>query len=176
MATASIPATGISVSEYLHTDYSPDCDYVDGAIEERNVGEYDHSTIQDALQAFFRSHREDWNIKVRPELRLQVAETRFRVPDVMVLRRDAPKEQIITQPPLLCIEILSPDDRFGRMEAKIDDYLKMGVTAVWVIDPEFQQGYRCEAGHFSRWVAAPELTVPGTSIVMNLAALLAELD
>ncbi len=176
MATASIPSIGVTVAEYLHTDYSPDRDYVDGAIEERNMGEYDHASIQGALLAFFQSHRDTWNIKALPELRLQVAETRFRVPDVMILRRDAPKEQIITHPPLLCVEVLSPDDRFGRMEAKIDDYLKMGVTAVWVIDSEYQEGYRCEAGHFSRWIAAPELTVPGTPIVMSLAGLLAGLD
>jgi len=35
--------TLVSVDEYLHTSYDPDCDYVDGAIVERNVGERDHS-------------------------------------------------------------------------------------------------------------------------------------
>jgi hypothetical protein len=29
----------IPVSEYLKTSYSPDCDYVDGEVQERNLGE-----------------------------------------------------------------------------------------------------------------------------------------
>jgi hypothetical protein len=27
----------VSVEEYLHTDYEPDCDFVDGVLVERNV-------------------------------------------------------------------------------------------------------------------------------------------
>jgi hypothetical protein len=41
--------TLISVSEYLKTTYRPDCDFVDGRIEERNVGEHDHAALQAAL-------------------------------------------------------------------------------------------------------------------------------
>jgi hypothetical protein len=29
----------ISVEEYLHTVYRPDCDYVEGVVEKRNLGE-----------------------------------------------------------------------------------------------------------------------------------------
>jgi hypothetical protein len=39
-------ATLISVEEYLRTSYRPDCDYVDGEVLERNVGERDHSKLQ----------------------------------------------------------------------------------------------------------------------------------
>ena len=28
----------VSVEEYLHTSYRPDCDYVDGEVQERNLG------------------------------------------------------------------------------------------------------------------------------------------
>lgn len=33
----------IPVEEYLSTAYRPDCDYVDGEVLERNVGETPHS-------------------------------------------------------------------------------------------------------------------------------------
>jgi hypothetical protein len=33
--------TLVSVEEYFATSYRPDCDYVDGVIEERNLGEMD---------------------------------------------------------------------------------------------------------------------------------------
>jgi hypothetical protein len=32
-------AIAISVTEYLNASYRPDCDYVDGELVERNVGE-----------------------------------------------------------------------------------------------------------------------------------------
>ena len=42
----------IPVEEYLRTTSDPDCEYVDGVIEERPVGEYDHATWQTILAAF----------------------------------------------------------------------------------------------------------------------------
>jgi Uma2 family endonuclease len=98
-----------------------------------------------------------------------------RVPDVTVLRADHPAEQIIVTPPLLCIEILSPDDRFGRMDQKITDYLQMGVRSVWVIDPLAKTGYECGGGHLSMWKLA-RLHVPDTAIDIDVAELFASLD
>jgi Uma2 family endonuclease len=94
----------------LRSSYEPDADYVDGEIERRPAGEYDHSSSQQAIQKWFWLHEKEWNIRVRPELRVQVAATRFRVPDVTVLDRSQPIEQIITLPPLAVFEVLSPED------------------------------------------------------------------
>lgn len=44
-------------------------------------------------------------------------------------------EQILTTPPLLCIEILSPEDRISRTNIRVREYLEFGVPVVWVIDP-----------------------------------------
>ena len=102
--------TLIPVSEYLGTSYRPDCDYVDGVVLERNLGEKDHAGLQGAITAWFRQHRAQWNIRVYPELRVQVSPTRFRVPDVCLIARDAPDEQIIA-----CIRP-SPVSRFYLVE------------------------------------------------------------
>src|SRR5882757_6730199 len=104
--------TQISVEEYLHTVYRPDCDYVDGVVEERNLGERDHSGMQASLVIFFGQFRKA-GLAVWPEWRFQTKPTRFRIPDVVVTR-GKPDEQILTKPPLLCIEILSPEDRVSR--------------------------------------------------------------
>ena len=37
--------THLSLEKYLRTDYEPDCDYVDGKLEERNTGEIEHSAV-----------------------------------------------------------------------------------------------------------------------------------
>jgi hypothetical protein len=42
MATSAI----VPVSEYLRTSYSPDCDYVDGEVQERNLGEQTTATYR----------------------------------------------------------------------------------------------------------------------------------
>jgi Uma2 family endonuclease len=134
MVTAPASPRFVSVEEYLKTSYRPDCDYVDGVVEERNLGERDHSWIQGNLTSFFRSRFKQTGIVAMPEWRFQVGPTRFRVPDLVVVR-GKPDEQILTKQPVLCIEILSPEDRLSRTNTRIRDYLKFGVPAVWVIDP-----------------------------------------
>jgi len=126
----------VSVEEYLHTDYSPDCDYVDGELVERNVGESDHSICQGLIYAYFLARREQWKVYPLIELRMQVHRTRFRVPDVAVFLGGPPPEQIPTAPPFMAIEILSPEDRVRAMQKRVGDYLAFGVAYVWVIDPQ----------------------------------------
>ena len=161
----------VSVSEYLRSGWSPDREYVDGEVLERNLGEYDHATLQHYLLFLFETNAASWRITVRPELRLQVSGQRFRVPHVMLLRHDHSIEQVIRQAPLLCIEILSPEDRFGRVEEKVVDYLKMGVSTVWVIDPVERRGYQCAGWPMEEWQESATLVVSGTSIAVDLAAL-----
>ena len=96
--------TLVSVDEYLHTSYDPDCDYVDGAIVERNVGERDHSELQGEIYAYLRSLGRKLNIRPYIEQRVQVGSSRFRIPDICVVHGGRPNEQIFTKPPLIAIE------------------------------------------------------------------------
>jgi Uma2 family endonuclease len=130
-----------SVSEYLSTSYDPDCDYVDGEVLERNLGEYDHAKLQKKLILFFGIREKQLGIHVVPEQRVQVSPTRFRVPDICVVAGAEPDEQIFTKPPFLCIEILSPEDAMTRMLERLDDYLRFGVSHVWVLDPSTKRAY-----------------------------------
>jgi len=165
----------ISVREYLTTSYRPDCDYVDGRIEERNVGEFDHSYLQAMLTQLFMNHQDDWKVRPLPDVRVQVKATRFRVPDVTVLRSGTPREQILTHPPLLVIEILSPEDRLSRMTERTDEYLEFGIENIWIIDLARRLAYRVTRIGFE---LAPtgEITVPDTPIRVVLSELFAELD
>jgi Uma2 family endonuclease len=124
----------ISVAEYLKTVFRPDCDYVDGLVEARNFGELDHGLTQARLAHFFLSRSKQAGFLAATELRIRVKANRFRVPDVTVML-GKPGEQVLTRPPLLCIEILSPEDRPGRVNARIQEYLDFGVSSVWLINP-----------------------------------------
>jgi Uma2 family endonuclease len=177
---ATLPASDfveplVTVEEYLHTVYEPECDYVDGRIEERNVGEHDHGYLQALLSHLFLSNRKDWGVRAVTDVRTQVKRTRFRCPDVSILRADAPREQIISHPPLIAIEILSPEDRWSRMQEKIDDYVDFGVENIWILDPETRQAWTADRTGTHPFEGG-ELTVAGTPIRVVLGDLFAELD
>lgn len=163
--------TQVPLETYLHTVYRPDCEYIDGELRERNVGEKNHSRMQMDLCRVFYEHEREWQIEALPALRVQVSPTRFRVPDLTVLRADAPDEQIITHPPLIAIEILSPSDSLLGMREKIEDYLAFPIPNIWIVDPSDRMGYICRSGSFREWQPSSRLSVPGTDIALNLARL-----
>ena len=156
----------VSVEEYLHSDWQPDVDYVDGVLEERLVGEIDHSDLQGALYAFFLAHRNEWQIRVNVEARVQVAPTCFLVPDVTLLDRNRPIEQIVTHPPIAEFEILSPTDTLRRVMAKCGRYERMGIKTILVIDPDGPK-YQFVSGRIEP-LAARAFDIPGSSARFDL--------
>lgn len=175
MATMPIDDGFISVREYLRTSYSPDCEYVDGRIEERHVGEKGHSILQTFLAFLFRLHRKEWGIEVFAELRTHVARTRFRIPDVLVTRSRVRFEHVLESPPLIAIEVLSPDDRLSDLQEKIAEYVAFGVEHIWIFDPERRIVWTADGAGLHR-VEGDVLTVPGTPIRVVLGEVFAELD
>jgi Uma2 family endonuclease len=132
-------ATLVRVEEYLRTNYDPDCEYVDGQIVERNLGEKPHSRIQGKLILRLSARAKELGMEVLPEQRVQVSPKRFRIPDVTVL--GVSDERIVSAPPFICIEVLSKDDTMVYMQEKIDDYLRFGVPYIWIINPRNKKGY-----------------------------------
>ena len=159
--------TAVSIEEYLSTSYEPDCDYVDGEVQERNVGEFDHNRLQGAVFAYFYNRRKEWGICVVPEQRVQVSPTRFRVPDVCVVVGKAPG-QIFCIPPFVCVEILSPEDRFSRTNERMADYFAFGVPYVFLLDPKTRKAWRCTPG---ATIEVPELRTENPAMVVPLADL-----
>jgi Uma2 family endonuclease len=170
---ATTTQTYVSVEVYLRSSYEPDAEYVDGRIEERPMGEYDHASWQEAIMKWFWQHENEWGIRVKPELRIQVSPTRFRVPDVTVLDRSLPIEQIITHPPVAVFEILSPEDTMTRIMRKLDDYAAMGVTHIWVIDPATGKSYQFRHGQLN---LASSFGAPGEPIYFAVDEIKALLD
>lgn len=159
---------------YLNSSFEPDADFVDGVIEERPMGEYDHSSWQHALELWFGSHAAEWGIRVRPELRIQVAPHRFRVPDIAILDRNREVEQIITHPPIAVFEILSPEDTLSRMMSKLADYDRMGVRNILVIDPRVRN-YRFHEGRLEP-LTETSFNLPGSACRFDLAEIEKLLD
>jgi len=172
MATAP---TLLSIEEYLRTSYRPDADFVDGEIEERILGEYEHGKIQGLLFYLFTLNAKVWGTDPVVEQRIRVSPTRVRVCDVAVLRMDAPRERVTLTPPLICIEVLSPEDRLPSAAKVMADYLAMGVENIWLIDPIRRVAYTFDAEGLHE--ADPtNLTVANTPIRVDLTEAFAALD
>ncbi|WP_035357998.1 Uma2 family endonuclease [Edaphobacter aggregans] len=161
----------ISMAEYMRTNYRPDREYVDGELVERNVGKYEHSRLQALLTIWFGTNESHWSVMALTEQRVQVSPTRVRIPDVaLVLPK--PQPEVLVEPPVLVVEILSPDDSYSDTRARATDYFDMGVHTVWIIDPKTRSGEWCEK---NVWTSARTLEVPGTPIWVDLDELFAGL-
>ena len=168
-------ATFIPLTEYLQKTFEPDCDYIDGELKERNVGEQPHGHIQSIISAIFRENRKAWSTRAIVETRVQTLPTRFRIPDICILRNSDPHDPIIRFAPYICIEVLSKDDSLSELQEKIDEFLKLGVAHIWVVDPWLRIGYIASTRGFER-LADGVFTVPETAIRIVLTQIFAELD
>lgn len=163
----------ISEEGYLSTSYDPDCEYADGEVIERCMGEFDHAGLQGVLLIRLSQVAKQLGLYVFPELRVQVAPRQYRVPDIVVTNRKG-RGRILSEPPFLCVELLSPEDRASRVEANIDEYLNFGVPHVWLIDP----GNRRAWSYMRRQrTEATNVLVTGDPMIeLPLAELFADLD
>ncbi len=162
------------IEQYLHTSYSPDVDYVDGFIEERNLGEFDHARLQLLLSMLIGNNEPQWNVIGIVEQRIRVSGRRVRIADIAMLHADAPREPVTETPPFVCIEILSPEDRLSRARTVLQDYLSMGVEHIWLIDPLRRVSYIYDATGLHEHEGP--LTAANTPISIDVEALFARLD
>ena len=171
---AATPELASRLECYLQNTFRPDCDFVDGQILERNVGEHEHAFWQKKLILLIGQREADWGVLVYPELRVQVADERYRIPDVCVVPADARFDKVLTHPPLICIEILSSEDRWSRITERFEDYRRMGVPTLWAVDP-----LESKAWMWSReapeWRETTVLEAPGTPVRIDVSPVFAEL-
>lgn len=161
----------IPLRDYLAANYRPDREFVDGEIRERNVGKYEHARVQALLARWFGNHEQEWGAQVVTEQRVRVSPTRVRIPDVALLPLGA-QPDVIVDPPLLVIEILSPDDTYSDTQERAQDYRSMGVETVWIIDPKTRTGRTCSG---VEWIESLRLEVKGTPLYVNLAEIFSHL-
>jgi Uma2 family endonuclease len=169
MATTAVP---ITLDEYMSTSYSPDCEYIDGLVVARNVGQGKHAYTQGKVYLSLSGQVLWRKLIVLPEQRVRVSGTRVRIPDVCVVEE---LEEVVTKPPLLCVEVLSPDDRWSRVIASVGDYQTMGVPCVWVIDPYQVKAWTFESENPPLQVKDGRLTAQSLSVEVQLNDILPEI-
>ncbi len=156
----------IHLVDYLNTDYRPDREYIDGELWERNVGKFEHSRIQALLTIWFGTRECSTGLMVVTEQRVQVSPTRVRIPDVAMVPIGAHPE-VLLDPPALVIEVLSSDDSYAETQRQTEDYVRMGVEHLWIVDPTGRSGQMLVG---DTWIETMHLTA-GESISLDLAPL-----
>jgi Uma2 family endonuclease len=158
----------VSVEDYLRRTEKPYCEYVDGVLYPKAMPTTLHALVQAILIKLLGAQ----GVYALAEVHLRLSPTRYLVPDVIAthtLQHPYP-----TEPVLLCVEILSPEDRVGAMLAKCEEYHAWGVPFCWVIDPEKQTAWQYHAGsepeHISRLgtLTADQLRVSLTELFSEL--------
>lgn len=175
MATQPVSQSHVSVEDYLSMVFEHDCEYIDGVIRERALGDFEHCFLQGLLCAVFFNHRSDWGVISLAEQRIQITPTRYLIPDVTLVKAGLPREPRLTRPPLLVIEIQSPTDTLREAVLKSRDYLSFGISNIWVIDPKARKAYYARPTGLE-FVTEGWLEVPGTPIRVSVEELFAEMD
>jgi Uma2 family endonuclease len=132
----------VTVEKYLCTSFDgPDREFVDGDIVERNAGDKQHSRVQGRMVVLFSLCGKTTPLFCYPELRIKLSAARYRVPDVAVFSPSEPVEDVPSTPPLIAVEIVSPDDRHSDIIGKLEEYRAWGIPHVWLIDPRLRKIY-----------------------------------
>ena len=163
----------VSLAEYMSTEYEPDCDYVDGRIEERNVGKQRHSRTQSLLATYLTGREKQHGRKVLVEQRVQVSPSVVRIPDICLID-PADKNEVTQNPPALCIEVLSLDDRWSRVQDRLTDFLTFGVAMVWVVDPYSKRAWIATRKHPATLVDDGKLRCGELNLEIELSDILPE--
>jgi Uma2 family endonuclease len=138
METTMAVAELVSAQQYLHSSFEHDAEFVEGRLIQRPMPTWEQAAMQGFLIRELWAACRILGFFAVPEQRVQTRADRFRVPDVCVVTEKPegePGRRIVTRPPYLSVEILSPEDTAVETMEKVREYLHFGVAWVWVIDP-----------------------------------------
>jgi Uma2 family endonuclease len=125
---------GITPEQYLHMTFEYDAEFVHGEIVERPMPNYFHGRIQALITSIFSALRSPHRLYACCGVRMKLPADVYRIPDVAAFVI-SPEQAIPENPPLVVVEILSPDDRHYDLMEKLEEYRTWGVDNIWVVDP-----------------------------------------
>ena len=78
---------------------------------------------------------DEFDVLTGPGVNLNAARTRHRIPDVAVFDAEPPAEGYYSVPPVLAVEIVSPESVFRDNHTKRREYAAFGIPCYWIINP-----------------------------------------
>ncbi|PSL00968.1 Uma2 family endonuclease [Murinocardiopsis flavida] len=70
-----------------------------------------------------------------PGINFNADRTHHRIPDLAVAQEDNGESPYLTSPPLLAVEVVSPESVFRDHHTKKREYAEFGIESYWIISP-----------------------------------------
>ena len=122
------------------------CELIDGRIvfsaPTGSEHGYIESNLTTELRSFVRKHKLGWVTGGEVGIYIRCKPDRVRGADIaFVSSKRLPElpKGFLTVAPDLVVEIMAPDDRWQDVRVKLGDYFSIGVTWVWVVEPEIRK-------------------------------------
>lgn len=135
---------------------------------------WNHAVLQQNILFEIRS-KYPKRFTVLPELNLSVLGEKL-VPDLAIfegVRGIVPHDlNMVSEMPLLVVEILSPSQSVSELTAKAERYLQAGVISYWLVVPELMNiSVSSATGNYHGFYLPDTLRDPATGIELELVSL-----
>jgi Uma2 family endonuclease len=137
--------TEVTPEELLAMPDGGHYELIDGELNERRVSALSNLVAAEAnrvLGNHCQAHRLGWIFAAEHGYRcFPWKPSKVRRADISFIRRDRysleqlSEDGFTTIPPDLAVEVVSPNDLVGKVDEKIEEYLRAGVRLVWVVHP-----------------------------------------
>ncbi|HLW76246.1 MAG TPA: Uma2 family endonuclease [Bryobacteraceae bacterium] len=134
----------VTPEQYLAAHFEREPELVHGELVERPLPNKTHGRIQALLVLLLG--RAGYSCT---EVRMRIAEDLYRLPDFAFFENE-PEGEVPDRPPLLIVEIASPDDRLIDMLTKFDEYARWGVSNLWLVEPTLREFRTYDHGSLQR--------------------------
>lgn len=109
---------------------------VDGRLDVSPAPKPLHSLVDSRLTLHLGNQAPDeLSVITGPGIVLDGDPGRHRIPDLAVFDQEPPEEGYYTVPPLLAVEIVSPESVLRDNHTKRYEYAAFGIPAYWIINP-----------------------------------------
>lgn len=155
MATRAL----ITPEQYLATHFEREPELVRGELVERPLPTFSHGNIQLVLGSRLLAFAQTHGMFIAVEVRMRLDRDLYRIPDIGVWAGPEPPGQLPFTPPLVVVEVSSPDDRLHDLLQKLEEYQVWGVQHIWLVEPELKKFHVYDNGSLRevRRLELPEL-------------------
>lgn len=134
-AVAGLQRKRMSYEEWWALPAKPKTEWVDGEVVVNFPASHPHQKASFRLTALLDAALT--GLDVVQEVGVQLPKNRVRVPDISVLRQP-PEQFLVSEAPVLVVEILSPSTRGEDTVRKSGEYAGAGIGQYWILDPELR--------------------------------------
>ena len=169
--------TPMTLEEFLALPDAPRAELEDGVFEVVPPAGGPHGSVNARLLARLTLHVLEHRLGVTYDSStafvLRKQPPLVRSPDVSFVRRHridpAVKPGSVPLAPDLAVETLSPSERAGKIQRKVEEYLEHGTELVWLIDPQHRTATVYTRGGGVQWLHEGDAldggdVVPGFSV------------